>query len=296
VWVLVQQDEALIATSCGGFQANQTSTPIPWEAARKHRRPSATALLKTGFPAGRGGARGAQASSGRRNRNALGGGGPPPPVFFFFCPQNLGRSSTGERFQDPGTGRPAPNASVSWRRGLQDVCLGLGREDFGPNSGIVLFERARCPDRRADRLEKNGGVAFIVIDAFRSRGRHPILQFPLWARFRRHRQRIGPRVRTSSETPRTSRPQPGPAMNALLPLVVMLTGFTVLGSIHSAGCGAAVWGEIDLRELGSGYSTGATNVLRQMGQGPGPGWCFLLDVLQGPARRRVLAKALLQRS
>ncbi|APD47574.1 MULTISPECIES: glycerol-3-phosphate 1-O-acyltransferase PlsY [Synechococcaceae] len=79
-------------------------------------------------------------------------------------------------------------------------------------------------------------------------------------------------------------------MNALLPLVVMLTGY-LLGSIPFGWLAGRWWGGIDLRELGSG-STGATNVLRQMGKGPAL-VVFLLDVLKGSAAV-LLAKALLQ--
>ncbi|NQV10579.1 MAG: glycerol-3-phosphate 1-O-acyltransferase PlsY [Cyanobacteria bacterium] len=79
-------------------------------------------------------------------------------------------------------------------------------------------------------------------------------------------------------------------MNALLPLVVMLTGY-LLGSIPFGWLAGRWWAGIDLRELGSG-STGATNVLRQMGKGPAL-VVFLLDVLKGSAAV-LLAKALLQ--
>jgi hypothetical protein len=72
-----------------------------------------------------------------------------------------------------------PERLGEWRRGLQD-CLGLAREDFGPTSGIVLFERADALIERADRLEERGELPFIVIDAAEQVVDIPVLQFPLW--------------------------------------------------------------------------------------------------------------------
>jgi len=75
-----------------------------------------------------------------------------------------------------------PERLGEWRRILQDS-LGLNREDFGPNSGIVLFERAEGVIERADRLEDNGEVPLIIIDASEPSIDIPILQFPLWLVF-----------------------------------------------------------------------------------------------------------------
>ena len=75
-----------------------------------------------------------------------------------------------------------PERLGEWRRILQD-CLGLNREDFGPNSGIVLFERAEGVIERADRLEDNDEVPLIIIDASEKSIDVPILQFPLWLAF-----------------------------------------------------------------------------------------------------------------
>ena len=75
-----------------------------------------------------------------------------------------------------------PERLGEWRRILQDS-LGLNREDFGPNSGIVLFERAEGVIERADRLEENDEVPLIIIDASETRIDVPILQFPLWLAF-----------------------------------------------------------------------------------------------------------------
>jgi len=75
-----------------------------------------------------------------------------------------------------------PERLGDWRRGLQDA-LGLGREDFGPNSGIVLFERGDALVERADRLEERGEVPLILIDASAQVVDIPALQFPLWLAF-----------------------------------------------------------------------------------------------------------------
>ena len=75
-----------------------------------------------------------------------------------------------------------PERLGEWRRGLQDS-LGLNREDFGPNSGIVLFERAEGVVERADRLEDNDEFPLIIIDASERTIDVPILQFPLWLAF-----------------------------------------------------------------------------------------------------------------
>ena len=75
-----------------------------------------------------------------------------------------------------------PERLGEWRRGLQD-CLGLTRDDFGPSSGIVLFERPDALIERADRLEERGELPFIVIDAAERAIDIPVLQFPLWLAF-----------------------------------------------------------------------------------------------------------------
>jgi len=75
-----------------------------------------------------------------------------------------------------------PEGLGEWRRILQDS-LGLTRDDFGPNSGIVLFERPEGVIERADRLEANEELPFIIIDAAETSVEIPILQFPLWVAF-----------------------------------------------------------------------------------------------------------------
>ena len=75
-----------------------------------------------------------------------------------------------------------PERLGEWRRCLQDA-LGLNREDFGPNSGVVLFERAEPLIERADRLEAENEVPLILIDAAEKSIEIPILQFPIWLTF-----------------------------------------------------------------------------------------------------------------
>ena len=75
-----------------------------------------------------------------------------------------------------------PERLGEWRRILQDS-LGLTRDDFGPNSGIMLFERPEGVIERADRLEADNEVPFIIIDGSETNIEIPILQFPLWLAF-----------------------------------------------------------------------------------------------------------------
>ena len=81
-------------------------------------------------------------------------------------------------------------------------------------------------------------------------------------------------------------------MNALLqtPLFCLVSGY-LLGSIPSGYLAGRWLQNVDIRTLGSG-STGATNVLRQIGKGPAL-VVFLVDVLKGTLAV-LLAKALLQ--
>ncbi|MCP9799606.1 glycerol-3-phosphate 1-O-acyltransferase PlsY [Synechococcus sp. RedBA-s] len=78
----------------------------------------------------------------------------------------------------------------------------------------------------------------------------------------------------------------------LLPLLLLAAGY-LLGSLPTGWLAGRWLAGIDLRQLGSG-STGATNVLRQLGKGPAL-VVFLVDVLKGTAAV-LLAKALLQPS
>jgi acyl phosphate:glycerol-3-phosphate acyltransferase len=79
-------------------------------------------------------------------------------------------------------------------------------------------------------------------------------------------------------------------VNPLLIPPVLLAGY-LLGSIPSGWLAGRWCAGVDLRQLGSG-STGATNVLRQVGKGPAL-VVFLVDVLKGTAAV-LLAKAVVE--
>jgi len=161
-------DEVLIRERLASFGGQPDFYADPWQL-RRSLDASGAALLDDWF-LGQGG-RGAQPSCGSRSRNAL---------VAAAAIAILGELY-GERFQTLVLASQ-PERLGEWRRGLQD-CLGLSREDFGPSSGIVLFERADALVERADRLEERGELPFIVVDAGEPVLEIPILQFPLWLVF-----------------------------------------------------------------------------------------------------------------
>lgn len=73
----------------------------------------------------------------------------------------------------------SPERLGDWRRGLQDS-LGISRADFGAEQGIMLFESPDPLAQRADRVQRNGGVPFIIVDESDGRISLSLLQFPLW--------------------------------------------------------------------------------------------------------------------
>ena len=161
-------DAELIRDRLASFQGQPDFYADPWKL-RRTLEPCGAALLDDWFL--NQGGRGAQPSSGSRNRNAL---------IAAAAIAILG-DLYGERFQALVLAGQ-PERLGEWRRGLQD-CLGLAREDFGPSSGIVLFERPDALIERADRLEERGELPFIVVDAAEVVVDIPILQFPLWLAF-----------------------------------------------------------------------------------------------------------------
>jgi hypothetical protein len=165
---LFSQDDDLIRARLAEFQGQPDFYADPWKL-RRSLEPSAAALLEDWFLSQ--GGRGAQPSTGSRNRNAL---------VTAAAIAILGELY-GERFQTLVLAGQ-PERLGEWRRGLQD-CLGLNREDFGPNSGVVLFERADALIERADRLEERGELPFIVVDAAEQVVDVPVLQFPVWLAF-----------------------------------------------------------------------------------------------------------------
>ena len=161
-------DEELIRDRLERQQGQPDFYADPWILRRSLDGAGAALLLNWFLEQG---GRGAQASTGSRSRNGL---------VAAAAIAILGELY-GDRFQTlvlAGT----PERLGEWRRVLQD-CLGLSREDFGPNSGIVLFERAEALIERADRLEERGELPFIVVDAGEGAVAVPILQFPLWLAF-----------------------------------------------------------------------------------------------------------------
>jgi hypothetical protein len=165
---LFSNDEALIRDRLESFQGQADFYADPWKL-RRSLEPAGAALLEDWFLAQ--GGRGAQPSCGSRNRNAL----------TTAAAISILGELYGERFQTLVLAG-MPERLGEWRRGLQD-CLGLNREDFGPSSGIVLFERADALIERADRLEERGELPFIVVDAAEPAVEVPILQFPVWLAF-----------------------------------------------------------------------------------------------------------------
>lgn len=75
-----------------------------------------------------------------------------------------------------------PERLGEWRRGLQD-CLGIGRPDFGPDRGVVLFEAPDALAQKADRLVKANQLPLIIIDDSEEQISLGLLQFPLWLAF-----------------------------------------------------------------------------------------------------------------
>lgn len=76
----------------------------------------------------------------------------------------------------------SPERLGEWRRGLQD-CLGIGRPDFGPERGVVLFETSVAVVQKADRLVKAKQMPFIIIDDSEEEVSLALLQFSLWLAF-----------------------------------------------------------------------------------------------------------------
>ncbi len=165
---LFSDDADLVRERLEQFGGQPDFYADPWKLRRTLERSAATRLEDWFLSQG---GRGAQPSGGSRSRNALAAAAAIAILGELY----------GERFQTLVLASQ-PERLGEWRRGLQD-CLGLSRDDFGPASGIVLFERADALIERADRLEERGELPFIVIDAAEQVIEIPILQFPLWLAF-----------------------------------------------------------------------------------------------------------------
>ena len=161
-------DESLIRKCFGQFVEQPDFYAEPWKLRRSLEDNDIEMLEDWFFSMG---GRGAQPSRGSRSKNALVAAG---------IIEILGELY-GDQFQTLVLASQ-PERLGEWRRCLQDA-LGLNREDFGPNSGIVLFERSDGLIERADRLEERGELPLIIIDAAEINVEIPILQFPIWIAF-----------------------------------------------------------------------------------------------------------------
>jgi hypothetical protein len=75
-----------------------------------------------------------------------------------------------------------PERLGEWRRGLQD-CLGISRNDFGPERGIVLFESPEALVQKAERLVEQKQMPLVIVDEGENQVNLSLLQFPLWLAF-----------------------------------------------------------------------------------------------------------------
>ena len=161
-------DEGLIRDCLDQFLEQPDFYADPWKFRRSLDYKDTDLIADWFFSMG---GRGAQPSRGNRSKNVL---------VSAALIAILGELY-GDRFQTLVLASQ-PERLGEWRRGLQDA-LGLGREDFGPNSGIVLFERGDGLVEKADRLEERNEVPLILIDAAEQSIDIPILQFPIWLAF-----------------------------------------------------------------------------------------------------------------
>jgi hypothetical protein len=76
----------------------------------------------------------------------------------------------------------SPERLGEWRRGLQD-CLGVSRADFGPERGLVLFESPEAMVQKAERLQDDSLLPFVLIDESEEEINLALLQFSLWLAF-----------------------------------------------------------------------------------------------------------------
>jgi len=161
-------DEEIIKSSFSSFTEQPDFYAEPWKLRRSLDSSDIEIMDEWFFNMG---GRGSVESRGSRQKNALLSAG---------LISILGELY-GDQFQTLILASQ-PERLGEWRRILQDS-LGLTRDDFGPNSGIVLFERPEGVIERADRLEANEELPFIIIDASETSVEIPILQFPLWVAF-----------------------------------------------------------------------------------------------------------------
>ncbi|WP_319418935.1 DUF3086 domain-containing protein [Pleurocapsa sp. FMAR1] len=75
-----------------------------------------------------------------------------------------------------------PENLGEWRKGLQD-CLGISRNSFGTNRGVVLFDSPEVLVQRAERLIQDKLLPMIIIDETEEILNLSVLKFPLWLAF-----------------------------------------------------------------------------------------------------------------
>lgn len=76
----------------------------------------------------------------------------------------------------------APERLGEWRRGFQD-CLGISRDNFGPEKGVVLFEDPEPLSAKGDRLVSEGLMPLVIIDELEDYISVDLLRFPLLVAF-----------------------------------------------------------------------------------------------------------------
>jgi hypothetical protein len=75
-----------------------------------------------------------------------------------------------------------PERLGEWRRGIQD-CLGLGRSDFSPNGGIILFEAPEPMTLKAEKILAERDMPLIIMDDSEGYVSLALLQYPIWLAF-----------------------------------------------------------------------------------------------------------------
>jgi Protein of unknown function (DUF3086) len=75
-----------------------------------------------------------------------------------------------------------PERLGEWRRGIQD-CLGLGRSDFSPNGGIILFEAPEPMTLKAEKILAERDMPLIIMDDSEGYVSIALLQYPIWLAF-----------------------------------------------------------------------------------------------------------------
>jgi len=76
----------------------------------------------------------------------------------------------------------APERLGEWRRGFQD-CLGISRDHFGPEKGVVLFEDSEPLATKGDRLVNEGMIPLVIMDEAEEYISVDMLRFPMMIAF-----------------------------------------------------------------------------------------------------------------